>query len=114
MNDVIILKFEVESNLEDVQDTLTLSNEVAEFLKGFKKKKLINVGVEYVWNKEQKVKQSAEFLKANPDYDKPKPKIEPKQDTKRKLDADIEADFYAQDTWKKVKNGGKKNGSKKA
>lgn len=70
MNDAIILRFEVESNLKDTADTMKLSSEVAQFVMGFKGIKLQNIGVEYKWNEQQEVKQSDEFLKVNPNYHK--------------------------------------------
>jgi len=71
MNDTVILKFEVESNLSDTSRTMLLSKQVSDHMKTFKGEvKLMNIGVEYIWNKEQKTKQSEEFLKEHPDYDK--------------------------------------------
>jgi hypothetical protein len=94
MKDTIVLKFEVESNLKDTEATMKITAEVAKYLGGFKGMKLTNIGVEYKWNEQQEVKQSDEFLKANPTYyqdqqewrkKKQQQKAEPKTQSNGKL-----------------------------
>lgn len=67
MKDLIILKYECDSNLDDVADTNKLCVEVAEHMKSFKGN-LTNVGVVFIRNPQQRVKQSKEFLEKNPEW----------------------------------------------
>ena len=111
--DKITLTFEVESNLEDTKKTMELSKAVSDYIRGFQGAKLLNVGVRYEWNEEQEVKQSEEFLKANPDYGKKNGKSEKSgKNTARyqeKSESSPEKVSETELLMRKMKNGKQKN-----
>jgi hypothetical protein len=55
MNDIIVLKFEVASNLKTTEETMKVAKDLSGYVEKFNGIKLSNVGVEYVWNKNQKL-----------------------------------------------------------
>jgi hypothetical protein len=101
--DRITLVFEVESNLKDTTQSMEISKAVSDYVAGFQGAKLMNVAVHYEWNKEQEVKQSEEFLKANPNYGKKNGKSENSESHQKKFSEKKESETEV--IMRKMKNG---------